>query len=415
MKLHPEDPRLTAYLLGEMSPEDSAAVELAAASDPALQAALRETEDVRNILTAALAPASDKLPSSQRATILQAARQVDLSGRTVSFKTHRKAWKPWLVPLAAAAAVGIGIFAIKNVPSIRSGPVAADESPRKAVPPPSATPPPAVAIKDTPLTVKETPAPRSPGAVAATDNPSLDLPVLAGKPDLNAITQAIRTERKLPARDRVRLEEILNSFSIRLNGLTAIAREAKPIWHPDNRDAGISAHSATLATETLPCPWKPSATLLLISIRGNATNDAEAKCVFHPNQNTVFRYHLLGFTGASETPLGKTPAKLAARSSTTLAIEIEPSTATGDLGSIEWTVNDQPATPISIARSGDNEPSDDARFAALACAWSQWLAGEQPGMIDADLLSALSREITSTDLPADRTDFLKLIEESLNL
>ncbi|MEO5715221.1 MAG: hypothetical protein ABIT37_17210 [Luteolibacter sp.] len=417
MKLHPEDPRLTAYLLGELGPEDSAAVELAVAADPALQAALRETEGVRDILANTFAPAAaDQLLASQRATVMQAARQTDLSGKTVPFTTHDRTWKPWLIPLAAAAAVTVGVFAIRYSPVKKSSTVTT-VAPSREKPATQSTPP-AVAVKEAPVVPapeKEIPLPHSTGAVAAAESPSLDLPVLSRNQDLSGLIQTIRTERKLPARDRVRLEEILNSFSYRLNGVTAIARAPKPTWHPDNRQEGLTAHTATLATETLPCPWKPSATLLLVSIRGNATDDADAKVVFHPNQKTVFRYHLLGFTASSESSGGKTPTKLAAKSATTLAIEIEPSTATGDLGSIGWTVNGEPATTVSIARSGDNEPSDDARFAALVCAYSQWLAGEQSSMIDGDLLSAFSREITSTSLPADRADFLKLIEESLHL
>jgi len=416
MKLHSEDPRLTAYLLGELGPEEAAAVESSIATDPALQAALRETEGIRDILTNTLAPAaSDQLLSSQRAAVLLAARQADLSGKTVSFKTHDRTWKPWLIPLAAAAVVAIGVFTFKQAPARKSSTVSTVATPKEM--PATRPTPPAVAAKEAPVApapAQEIFIPHSPGAVAAAEHPSLELPVLSGKPDLSGITQLIRTERKLPALDRVRLEEILNTFAIRLNGVTAIARAPKPTWHPDTRQVGLTAHTATLATETLPCPWKPSATLLLVSIRGNATDDAEAKVVFHPNAKTVFRYHLLGFTAAS-SPNGTVPTRLAAKSATTLAIEIEPSTATGDLGSIAWTVNGETAAPVSITRSGGNEPSDDARFAALVCAYSQWLAGEQPGMIDASLLSALSREITSKDLSADRADFLKLIEESLHL
>ncbi len=414
MKLHPEDPRLTAYLLGELGPEESAAVESAIAADAALQSALRETESVRDLLTNTFAPASsDQLLPSQRAAVLQAAHQADLSGKTIPYPIIAGSWKPWLIPLAAAAAVAAGIFAIKQAPSAKPDVVGTTEPEKK--PSVSKPAPPPVNIETAsavPPVKQEIFNPSSPGSVAAIDYPTLDLPVLSGKPDLSSLTQSIRTERKLPDRDRVRLEEILNSFPIRLNGVTAIARAPKPVWHPDNRQDGLTTHTATLATETLPCPWKPSATLLLVSIRGNATDDAGAKVVFHPNVKAVARHHLLGFTTKEA---GENPTKLAARSATTLAIEIEPSTATGDLGSVQWTVNGEPATPVSITRSGDNEPSDDARFAALVCAYAQWLAGSQQGLIDAALLSALSREVSSVDLSADRADFLKLIGESLKL
>ena len=57
--------------------------------------------------------------------------------------------------------------------------------------------------------------------------------------------------------------------------------------------------------------------------------------------------------------------------------------------------------------------SDDARFAALVCTFSQWLAGEQSAVIDQELLAALARENTAPGLPADRAEFLDLLDRLL--
>ena len=59
-----------------------------------------------------------------------------------------------------------------------------------------------------------------------------------------------------------------------------------------------------------------------------------------------------------------------------------------------------------------NEP-EDARFAALVCSYAQWLAGDQPGFIDAELVAALARETASATLPEDRAKFLMLVDRSL--
>ena len=109
------------------------------------------------------------------------------------------------------------------------------------------------------------------------------------------------------------------------------------------------------------------------------------------------------------------PTRLPAQSATSLVLEIDPSAATGDLGSIEWSINDQAAAAVTLTRHGDLEPSDDARFAALVCTFAQWLAGDAAAIIDRDLLAALARETASTTLPADRADFLTLIEQALKL
>ena len=435
MKLHPEDPRLTAYLLGELGTEEAAAVENTIAADPALQSVLREMESVREVLAHTLTPASHALLPSQRAGILQAARQADRSAKPASRLSFPTKWKPWLIPFAAAAAVILTVFLISRIPARRNlsagnpptpPPVKGvqADSPKIPVqaPIPTPAPSPAETVKVVPNETPVIPAPAHhfevPGSsqsVTVAERPTLELPILPAQPALQGISQAVRTERKLPAHESVRLEEILNSFPIRLNGVTSIARVAKQAWHPDSRDEGMTVHAATVTTEVMACPWKPSATLLLISIRGNATNDCDAKVIFHPDAAAVSRYRLLGHLPVDGIPPGNIPTRIAAKSTTTLVIEIEPSTATGELGSIEWAVNGEPAPTIRFSRSGDTEPSDDARFAALACTYAQWLAGEQTGIIDAALLSALAREIASSSLPAERTDFLELINESLRL
>ena len=81
------------------------------------------------------------------------------------------------------------------------------------------------------------PAVPHPGFISAADFPSLDLPVQPGKPDLSAITRPIRDEGHLPLHEAVRLEEILNSFPLRLNGTTAIARSAATAGIPTTATA----------------------------------------------------------------------------------------------------------------------------------------------------------------------------------
>ena len=43
MKLNPDDPRLSSYLLGELAPGEAAEVERALAADPALRVAVDQT------------------------------------------------------------------------------------------------------------------------------------------------------------------------------------------------------------------------------------------------------------------------------------------------------------------------------------------------------------------------------------
>ncbi len=59
MKLHQEDPRLTAYILGELAPAEAKAVEHAVAGDPALQLVLAEAEKTQSQLCELLGGGAD--------------------------------------------------------------------------------------------------------------------------------------------------------------------------------------------------------------------------------------------------------------------------------------------------------------------------------------------------------------------
>lgn len=412
MKLHPEDPRLTAYALGELGPDDAAAVAQATAADPALQTKVAEMETIQQFLTDRLTQPARQLLPRQRENIRRSAREAGSTGKVISFSSAGDFLKPWLIPAAAAAVLALTTFILIRRPGESPAPLASKSPAPVAAPVPVPVAPvapiPPSPQPDPPVLVQR-------GPVAAADFPTLDLPVLAGKSNLASISKSIRDEQILPPHQAVRLEEILNSFQLRLNGVAAIARSAANTWHPDARDSGMSRYAATLTTEMIACPWKPSATLLLISIRGNAQSDCTVKIAYHANPENVFRYRLLGFAPLAEPATGKLPSKLAANSSTTLAIEIEPSKPGSPLGSLEWSTDDKPAPPIPLVHKRDAEPSDDARFAALVCTFAQWLAGEQAGIIDADIVSALAREIAASDLAADRADFLSLIDRSLHL
>lgn len=403
MTFPPDDPTLTAYALGELSAADAVAVERAAAENPALQATIQDTREFQQFLTARLTSPADKLLPQQRENIRRSARAAERSGKIVLFR------KLWLIPAAAAAALALAAFIVIRTPRGEPAPVAVTlpvpvsiapiEAPAISPPPPAPVLPPAVQS----------------GSMAAADFPTLQLPILTGKSELASISKSIRSDQQLPPRSAVQVEEILNAFPLRLNGVAAISRSAANNWHPDNRDSGMSAHVATLSTEMIACPWKPSATLLFISLRGNPRSACDVRMIYHANPNGVARYRILGFTSTAGPSAASLPTRLAADATTTLAIEIESSKPGGDLGTLEWSTDDQPAPAIPLIHKNDAEPSDDARFAALVCTYAQWLAGEQTEMINPEMVSALARETTSATLSADRAEFLKLIESSLHL
>ena len=442
MNLNPEDPRLTAYLLGELPADEAAAVERAVAADPALGLVVREMDEVQRMLTDTLAPESASLMPRQRDAVLSAARHADQSGKIVSLRSQRWQVKSLLIPLTAAALIALAVFIMVRLPAGKStvagtpespdesgdmpmqiallpapGPLDASGKPSEARPTASSSLAKAAESRAAALQsegdlflrniaerLAESPPPAAGdlpkleqrGAVPAASRATLELPVHSGRSSLAWITHSIRTDRKLPPSDAVRLEEVLNNFALRPAGAAAISQ------------------GVTLSTESVACPWKPSATLVVVSFRGASDTARDVTATFHADPATVRNYRLLGFAPVSGLAPGPLPTRLPAKAITSLVIEIEPLSPEGNLGSVEWTVNNQAAPAIAISRQGDAEPSDDARFAILVSTFCQWLVGEPAGLVDADLVAAIARENASDTMAADRADFLNLVDQSLN-
>ena len=408
MKLHPEDPRLTAYVLGELGPEDAAAVERAVAADPALQAEVAGIQGARQFLTERLAVSGEKLLPSQRENIRRNAR---LTSRPAGFPSFASL-QAWLIPAAAAAVLALATFILMRMPGEPRANTATAK-PGKAIT--AASVPPVKTAPEIARSKSGLPVIPQREAISPADFPTLDLPVSPEKSGLEVVSKSILTDAKLPGRDVVRLEEILNNFPLRLNGTASIARSAANNWHPDNRESGMSTHVATLSTELVACPWKPSAVLLLVSVRASPQKDSDLKISYHPVAASVFRYRLLGCAPDDTAASIKLPSKVPAGALVNLAIEIEPSVPGGSLGSLVWSADGTNAPPITLTHNKDAEPSDDARFGALVCTFSQWLAGEQLGLIDAEVVAALARETMTAALPPERATFLDLIDKSLLL
>jgi hypothetical protein len=422
MKLEPEDPRLTAYVLGELGPDDVAAVEQAVASDPALQAEIVEIRKFQGLLTTRLAHTPEKLHAHQRENIRRQSRLAGKKQNILSFSSAGERLKPWLIPAAAAAVLTIATIILLRMPAEEKKQEAhvethaapkVDHSPAPG-PTDTSAPrqtPPAVSVDPALPTLVQR------GSVNAAEYPLLDLPIQTGNASYGWISKSVLVDHKRPPHNSIRLEEILNHFPLRLNGTTAIARSDVKNWHPDQRGSSVSAHTATLTTEMIACPWKPSSTLLFVSLRGGGdqTKECKVKLTYQANPKNVARYRLLGFSPTEGSAPGPMPSTLPANSAITLAIEIEPSNSDGNLGTLIWSTDDKTAPSVPLIHKADTEPSDDARFAALVCTYSQWLAGEQAALIDDDILSALAREIASSKLPPERAEFLDLIDRSLHL
>jgi hypothetical protein len=410
MALRPDDPKLSAWLLGELSAGEAAEVERAVAADPALKLASQEMERVQRLLSNTLAPQQASLFPRQRNTILQEARRMDASSRVVAFPARPKSPASWFFPIAAAAVLALASWLLIQLPSGENPQVAdgGKDTKKPTIPSVDATSWPAPAPSESGRSAVVMPAsqavdahphfpvliPRS--VVNALESPILPLPVQAGQMSFDWVTTAIRSESRLPHPHAVRFEEILNRFSLRPVGTAALSK-------------GVA-----LSVESVPCPWKPSSELLVVSLRGAAGDARDVTAAFQSNPAVVRSYRLLGYARAQGAVEGSLPTQLAAGASHALVIEVQAEKSSASFGSIEWTVDGQSAPVLEVIRRADTTPSNDARFAALVAASSLWLS-EPSGAIDKELLSAMIREHRSSAMPADRADFLRLIDEAMAL
>src|SRR5262249_30673844 len=104
-RLLPDDPRLTAYALGELDPTEREAVERLLATSPEAQAALREIRDVAGLLTAELK--QEPVPSlteAQRTAVLAGSPPGPARRRAVPSRASAR-WISRFAALAAMAAV----------------------------------------------------------------------------------------------------------------------------------------------------------------------------------------------------------------------------------------------------------------------------------------------------------------------
>ena len=204
--LHPDDSRLTAYVLGELAPEDAAAIERAAAADTGLRTKIQEITDVQDFLTGRLAASADPRLPRQRENIRRNPQQTK-SRRFASLQI-------WIIPAAAVVVLALATLILTRMPADK--PLAAAGRHQELLEPAPVLPPAAVL-------------PPAPAAWFLPENAAgslpLDLPVTSERSSLTEISKSIREDGLLPPHHSVRLEEILNNFSVRLNGVTAIARD----------------------------------------------------------------------------------------------------------------------------------------------------------------------------------------------
>jgi hypothetical protein len=448
MKMTPDDPRLSAWLLGELPADEAEWVECAVAEEPELAEEVRRMRELHALLDQALAgPVSGLLPE-QVDEIRAAGRTDKARRRIIPLPVKRRSWT-WLISTAAAAVVCGGLFIMARLPvgqlltshGARAPEVSSDADGRVEclpLPGPSGIPAREIprvnvirASADTPKRFRDMqtaalreepeaflrrmekslqtgqlpemaslPPLERRGFVETGFEPGFELPVLAGRASFRWVSGYVRDRGELPPAPTVRLEELVNASAPGIFGVSK------------------TASGVTVSVETISCKWKPSMLIAAIGIRGASDGTRNVEARMHLNKGAISKYRLLGFDPARGSGGSVIPHKVPKNESTVVLVEMQPSGKSSGFGRIGLAVGDaEKATAIlDLPPLGAGGSSSGGSLAILMAGFSEWLSGSE-GAPDPVLLDAMLREARAKNPHASgpQAEALALVADTLAL
>jgi hypothetical protein len=299
MKLHSDDPKLTAYALGELSPEESAAIEKVIAESADAEAWIAEVEalaaTLRTAFTADLVErrrlsvmpmptgrswwAEDRWSAIAAAAILTIAAlvasvSIDMSGGKTSFVRTR--------PIKPRGDIGTAIEA---------------------------------EFVDADIDIAGTLTGQGDRFVAAADNPIATFPIQVGRASYLDVQRTI-TSGSLPRRGTVRIEDMINYFDY------------------DDPAPPESGQPFSITAEVAGCPWRPEHRLVRVALKASGGSDAAPAGASSPvlaqdvtaqvefNSTQVASYRLVGYDQALKDGA---PGEVHPGDAVTVLYEIVPS------------------------------------------------------------------------------------------
>lgn len=410
MNLHADDPKLSAWVLGELCADEAEAVRRAVEGDPVLQAAADELRGVSRLLGETL-PAQ-VLSLQQRQAVFQAGREANF--KVMAPPRGKSRQRQWQVVLASAAVVAAGLFLASRIE--RDTPASLVTGEEDVALQPFPVPRILTVVRprnegiDSPAHarliqgLKESPGPflkalsedlasRSlPEASRLPETqplPPMDpageigLPLLVGRASYDWVRGWIRERNELPPRDAVRLEELANAFPL-------------PAEVETEEFAGLRI--ACVSMESL---WSGPGRLVGVQIANLGDEDRRVSWSFRPESGSGRGgARVLASTGGGESPLASLPA-----GQRTLVL-IEVASAGGDAGDLV----------VSSGGRSKRFPAVESREpglkqAALVAAFGIWLRGE--GIDDSRLREILAS--AGEDSDPLRADSRRLVGEALDI
>ena len=412
MKITPDDPRISAYLLGELGPAEAAEIERAAAADPAIRLSLDEMRRTTAFLDGLFGAGEAALHPAQREAILRAGRDADATGKVVELKSARQGGRSWLAGLGAAAAVVVAALVMSRLGSEGDGGLADSAEGGSTI---ALLPLPgpahgdgasthggaggdrveaqARALQDRPgeylsevaKQLESGPLPE-PGRLPATgeqagfaDPGRLRLPVVVGTASLRWIESWVREKGALPPRNAVRVEELVNASALPRSG----------------GEGGLE-----LRAIGVECPWEPANRLVAVQI--GSSSELLRGVVLHAECGTPAR--LLGSFGRQRSD--SLPDVLPAGRSTLLMLEV----VAGDDSSVTLEAEREGEVVARVSPEAGDGPA--LRHAALMAGFGLWLRAEG---VSASRLERTLAWAEEGDSDPVRADARRVVRQALQL
>ncbi len=426
MKITVDSPEFTAWLLGELPREQAAAVELAIAADPALQVAAREQQQFLQQMSGLLGGSPQALDGRQREKILNAARSRDAVDQVVvpiSRSTRSWAW----VSLATAALAVMGVWVgWQNPLKAGKGTLSLQEVTREiALLPADAAGFPqessgsssgtttavgggnsaaqrdalwnrepneylrvmAKRIAADPLpTAAELPVLRDRGFVEASQHPVAPLPLRIGTSSWSWIKRSVLEQQKLPHPSMVRVEEVINAFSL-----------------PSGTEETVAGYTAR-ALLIDPSSTSSTKRVLLNLYHADQSSQAIEWSFVAP---TGSRYRLVGF-GAGNSQAA-TAVSLPQGASVLVMLEVQQVASDVTWGEVRWRVAGQEGVLPIQSGAGDDV---DASFFSLLVDYCSWL--RQPSEPQQSLRETLD-QLETKSLTSEQRTAVSLMKKSFSL
>ena len=426
MKLTPDHPDFTAWLMGELPQDQAAAFEREIAADPALQLVAKEQQDFMQQLTQWMGGSQEVLDGRQREKILTAARHRDMPN-VVSLPMQRgnRSWTWITLATAALAVIGTWIgwqFPLKDGKSdlafdevtreIAMLPADAPGFPTESdvmVPPTTTAVGGSAAVKQQgemwsrkpdeymrlvakrlatgPLpSVAEVPTQRERGFVSAAQHPVAPLPLRIGTASWSWVKRSIVEQGRLPHASLIRPEEIIQAF--------ASTRDSQAAW-------GKLAFRAMV----LPGETSTDRKLVMLTLYNGENSTQELDWYYRAPAGSSYR--LIGF-GSSSSVSASYSQTMIAGAFVQVMLEVIHPAKSDDLGMmfVRWKGEE---TGVGVT---PQVVSAETKFMRLLFDYCQWLRNPQQ---QHSSLIAMVNELDREEISQEQRSALSVMKKSFAL